>query len=520
MMRKETLLVLIIFAISVVANYKFIVWSVTSLASGIVSLSVEEIVSGVIDSFSFLTVAPNFFQQNFTIDFRNLGNTNLTGNFSIEINHTILNTSVIINAGSFTVVMKNNTLINASFTPNVSGDYTARALINYRGLDTIDSDIRYSNASGSFSIIGDALINFELPYLVPLGEYENITAIFTSASPSQMVAYTEITVYILANGSLEEQSKYTSSPFIVNTSESKSFNISYLTNLIGLHYVKAVGYYEGKFVEVWSIFYVHYPLPKVFYVPPVAQIIVQPTPQISSAFNITYQDTIKLYRNDSYLFSIFIKNTGEAVLNNLRAYISTVNFVDVNINPKIISKVSLNSSTAFLISLYVPANAQLGTYYLDVLLFSDEFRESKRINLEILAGEPPEKEDLQNRISSYEIIISQLESEMFYASLDGQDIYQASQSLSNAKDHLQKAKDYLKLSKFEDTKRELSIVKKSLEDTALQLATSGLLLRAPALSPLILLPIIIAFLIGFLVYEREKKKPMKRPKLFREAAET
>src|SRR3990172_9823373 len=123
MMRKETLLVLIIFAISVVANYKFIVWSVTSLASGIVSLSVEEIVSGVIDSFSFLTVAPNFFQQNFTIDFRNLGNTNLTGNFSIEINHTILNTSVIINAGSFTVVMKNNTLINASFTPNVSGDY-------------------------------------------------------------------------------------------------------------------------------------------------------------------------------------------------------------------------------------------------------------------------------------------------------------------------------------------------------------------------------------------------------------
>jgi len=106
MMRKETLLVLIIFAISVVANYKFIVWSVTSLASGIVSLSVEEIVSGVIDSFSFLTVAPNFFQQNFTIDFRNLGNTNLTGNFSIEINHTILNTSVIINVDKRVVYPK------------------------------------------------------------------------------------------------------------------------------------------------------------------------------------------------------------------------------------------------------------------------------------------------------------------------------------------------------------------------------------------------------------------------------
>ena len=60
---------------------------------------------------------------------------------------------------------------------------------------------------------------------------------------------------------------------------------------------------------------------------------IPPTVVGTPKINITYPAQVEVAQQDSILFAINVENNGDVDLNNLRMFISTSSFLEVDINP-------------------------------------------------------------------------------------------------------------------------------------------------------------------------------------------
>ncbi|MEM7819638.1 MAG: hypothetical protein QXD48_02305 [Candidatus Aenigmatarchaeota archaeon] len=358
---------------------------------------------------------------------------------------------------------------------------------------------------------------------ITIYETQNITAEFTNTGTKTFTAKIEEYIYFYQNGSLIPIATYFDNSVILNPGMKRSYKTVFIPPEVGIYYIKLRVSYETRIAELWGIFYVVYPsqpLPPQ----PVSAVgvgaggIVISEPYIAGIpkLEIYCPNNIDLYQNQSILINITINNTGEIPVHNLRLYVSTTSFVNININPKQINRLSVNDTALFLISLntsYPPP----GQYTMDLEIITNEITLSKNIELNLLPTEKPIKEDIILKILNYKLLITEIENKILSAHMKGFDITLASNSLSLAKSKLEEAIKYYEKGDYENSRIELDIVKKYLEDSVFQLthATAIFLYAKPPIEIYIFIITIILIASLILLYIFIKRRQTKKPKLLR-----
>jgi hypothetical protein len=205
--------------------------------------------------------------------------------------------------------------------------------------------------------------------------------------------------------------------------------------------------------------------------------------------------------------NITVNNTGDRDVHNLRMYVSTMSDVELNINPKVVSVVSKNESKLFLISLFTP-NATPGRYSIDFDIITTEITVSRSAALVIHEKEPPIAESLYSRIINYKFLISQIEQEIFTASLKGFVVTMANTSIGYAKVELELAREDYYQGNYAGCKQKLDLTKNYIEDAVFQLAHATIKTYSKPfdLIYLILLLPVLAVIIVFIYLKKRKKK--------------
>jgi hypothetical protein len=360
-------------------------------------------------------------------------------------------------------------------------------------------------------------------------DFQNIIVEFSNVGSTTITSKIEIRVYWNNQSKLQEMAYYYDSSAVLYPSMRRYYTVSFLPPYLGVYYIKAKVPYDSRAVEEWGSFLVTYPPSAI----PV-QIVTPPevpgptyieeeagTPSIALA----YPEKVKIRQGESKLFNITVRNNGNINLNKLRLYISTTNLIDVEINPKQVFKLVPNESVIFLISINASKTAPVGSYSFDFEAATNEIREKKGIELEIVSEIPSLKEDIYETILNYEYIISEVQHEIDFSALKGIDVKIPQDTLNKAIEGLTIAKQYYQQEKYDDAKNKLAEVKKFLEDAVYQLAVANIGLKLPAVFPtfmiLIFIIIGVAFAILFILWKRKREKEKeKRPKLLRGITET
>ena len=357
------------------------------------------------------------------------------------------------------------------------------------------------------------------------GDLQDILVEFKNTGSVPLTEKIEVRIYWnYETGKLQLMAYYYDTQNTLKPGERRSYLVHYLPTALGLFYIKVRIPYDGKVQETWGAFMVTYtpPPPKIEIVYPTAP--APPAPPKPKEvgpvrMEIEYPSTVEIQQNETKMFDIIVKNTGNRSLNNIRLSISTSQFFGIEINPKQVFKLYPNESAIFLISLTAPPDIPEGFYSMDFEVISDEIREGRTIGIRVLPYKPPAKEDLQALILNYEYLILQVQNQIDAAELKGFNVTLPQATLNQAKKSLEIAKSYFEEGKYDKTKKELDNVRKYIEDAVFQLSVvTAPVVYYPAFAPYYL--IIIAIAIGIvkfilLIIIRRRKKKEKRPKLLR-----
>lgn len=374
---------------------------------------------------------------------------------------------------------------------------------------------------------GKILLNYNTT--VNLTSEQSITAEFVNTGSSNYTSRIQITVYLFNNtsGNLEQQADYYDSITFLLPGERETFKISYLSNRVGVYYIRARVPYDSKTAELWGSFfvsYIYFQTPRIIFVPTSyggGTIPGQKEMGITS-LELEYKDNVDLYPGQKVLLSVTLKNTGTVNIHNLRFYSSTTNYINFEVNPKEVYELGYNGSTIFLVSLEVSKSIPEGEYDFAFNVLGLEIQKNGNIKLNVTSlAKKPLKDEVYQTIINYEYLITELDHEIYTTSLNDLDTSRAQGYLDDAKRNLQRAKDYYNEGNYQDATDALDSVKRDLENVVFNLAAISFRVYVyPAYDPFLVLilviMIIIALLILILLYRRRKKK---KPKLIREFTE-
>ncbi len=515
-MRRIELIVFIVFFLSIIINYKFIIFGATALVSGVVSLQVPQLSIGTV-GFAFSSLVPINTTANFSVNYtnqlKNYDNGIAYGNMTINITHTQYNLSVIFNDSAFALGINQTRAFNATWKPFLSGNYLVRAIVYHDNIIT--------EANGTMTVTGDSLILLNMSGFVQIGNSQTITSQFINTAPVDVTSKTDITVYFFDNTSLKAIANYFDNSVVLGPAQGRTYTIVYTPNMTGLYYVKAKATYSTtKVTETWGAFNVHLPAPQVIVVPPPASAPSPPLPVPRASLN--YPQEVKFFQGDSTIFNITAKNTGEVTLTNLKLFVSTTSLINFSVNPKVIGNLPINNTAIFLVSVDVPEGTPAGTYAFDFVLSSDQVKDSRKILLKVSQAPPTSAErdtGLELKILNYKLLISEIEQEILAASLRGANVTAAAESLQKAKLGLRSARDYLDAGRPGDAEIILRAIRSNMEDAVMQLASSELTVKVPAAVPYWILPVLLVSAMAFFAYNYYKKRRQK-PRLLRTVAET
>jgi len=104
-------------------------------------------------------------------------------------------------------------------------------------------------------------------------------------------------------------------------------------------------------------------------------------------FDIEFPKLIKIKQGESKTFGVFIKNTAEISLNNLRLVIENIPLEWTKINPATIVNIRPNDTAVFLVNISIPQDASVIEYPIVITIGSDETLVQKDSTLKVITGE-------------------------------------------------------------------------------------------------------------------------------------
>ncbi len=501
--RKITVIVLVIFFLSIAANYKFIVFVFTGLGYAIVSLSVAEHPEGVITSF---THPPSVVVNNpmdFSVSFKNIGNVNITETIIISINSSSMQTIATLRDDSFNLGMGEIRTFTTKYTPTSTGSFVAHVVVSFAG--------KKSEANTTFSVSdapsvtspglgggGGGVSSFRGP---KISETITISEIF----PEQFKIFEIGQEDVLKIQGIEIESrsyarnvqiivKEAALPFAVSAPVAPETGSTYQYLEISKSNIKDEDIKKAKIKfkvekswinensidedtvrlnrlqEGWK------KLPTTKLEEDKSFVYYQAETPGFSIFAITgdikiltveYPESLKLNRGQSSLVQIFVRNDGDFDVNNLVLF-SADSVLSLEINPTGLSVLTPGSSFIFLITVEAPREAPVGIYPIDLTLASDSITKKIQIKIEVEVQEL--EVEVEQSIKTYENSIEKLAAEIEKALREGRNPSAAIENLNKSKSELGAAKQLYAEQDYAGAKIKLGKVRKLLEDATIQLA--------------------------------------------------
>jgi len=127
-------------------------------------------------------------------------------------------------------------------------------------------------------------------------------------------------------------------------------------------------------------------------------------------FDIESPDSLKIKQGESKVFDVYIKNTAEINVNNLRMVVEIIPLEWTTILPSIIVNIKPNATVMFIVNISVPQDASVIEYPAKIAIGSDETLIQKDFSLEVISGEfvateEPEVSPLIPEKLQYQLII-------------------------------------------------------------------------------------------------------------------
>jgi hypothetical protein len=365
------------------------------------------------------------------------------------------------------------------------------------------------------------------------GKPQNLYVEFENIGTNPVDVKIELKIYFYNVSRMNLTADYEDSTAHLQPGGRKGYSTVFMPPDTGLYYIQARAVFNNKIVETWGAFLVYYntntstpgngtgqPVEVIQIVNVVTLTSVGGSAEKGTAkISVEYPEKFNISQGDSGLFKIKVKNTGNRTLRGLGIYISTSDLIKFDVYPKQTASLPVNSSSTFLVSIEIPMTTPVGIYAFDFDIISDEVSSGKSVFIEVI-GESTDEEYVRQRLLDYQLLISDVEREIYSAKLNGYDVDIANQSLVNAKISFERAKNYFDSKKFGDAKKELDNVKMHLENAMLQLASSRLYVYTT--KAIINWWVIIGILVlvsGIVIFIFVRRRGKKRPKLLRDMVE-
>ncbi len=169
-----------------------------------------------------------------------------------------------------------------------------------------------------------------------------------------------------------------------------------------------------------------------------------PTPGIEI---VDYPKDISVERGWAKYPVIKVKNTGETELYNVKLSVVGIPSVWVNIEPEIISKLSINETKQFKLKITVPTNAKQGEYTISLIASSNKTTDKKSFILAVFAS----KEDLiAYELRKLKVEVENFEIEVQMAKKDGKDVTEVLKVLDEIKNQINNSEEYLNEKRYDE----------------------------------------------------------------------
>jgi hypothetical protein len=393
----------------------------------------------------------------------------------------------------------------------IAGSWAFRSLTGLATLTTVDVTITGKTE-------GRILLGYSGN--IEMGNAEYIDAEFENVGTETVSTAIDIRIYQYVNGSLKQVARYFDTTAVLDPGYRKAYQTVFFPPVEGVYYIRARAPYGAKVAETWVSFNAYFPYvpPEIIYVPTGPAPMPSPTTTtipLAVAARLEYPSSVSVVRGGSTMFNISVVNIGQAPINNVRLLVSTTTNFNFSISPRVWPKIHPNNTRSFMISIDAPLDIHEASYFFDFDMISAETTASGSTSVEVVP--PTTVTDVCGQIANYEFMVMKTGNDITSAFYDGYDVTLANSSIMLSKSSLALAKQYCLASNYDAAKFEMGVVRTSLEDAALQLASSSIyVVSAPAYQPWYIAAIIaaIAILIVALVYWRRKKEEEK-PQMLR-----
>ena len=358
------------------------------------------------------------------------------------------------------------------------------------------------------------ILFFDYLPVVEAYDPQSVSVEFVNIGSSELQQKIEITIMDI---NLSFVGNYTDDYVTLLPGQARQYTIQYTTDEPGYYWIRAMSTFSEKYVVAWGLYQVNgtkiYP-----YVPPV--IFPPSEEEISRASAAEYIDTLNPYlsldypsnitltQNQSTVTYVAVKNTGDADASNVILLPKSIG-IKIDVTPKLIPEILVYDEGVFIISIDVSADTEPGIYPIDFVVMTDDARSKGHIDVIVKQLHP--MDEFNSSILNYAFLLKRLRNDAIKANIEGKNITSTLLHLDEGDKYLDLARTSFSKNDYEETRRNLLIVKEHIENAALELARARVTQLYHAVFPIVsILLLLIAFaILAIMIFLHHRQRAKK-----------
>ena len=360
------------------------------------------------------------------------------------------------------------------------------------------------------------ILFFEYSPIVEVYDPQSITVEFMNTGSVAFQQNIEITIMDI---NLSFVGNYTDDYVDVLPGQTRQYSIQYVTDEPGHYWIRAMSTFSEKYVVAWGLYKVNGTKILPYYPPIIPPSLPEDGSGGSSAaeyldalhpyLSLEYPSNITLTQNQSTVTYVVVKNTGDADASNVILLPKSVG-IKIDVTPKLIPEILIHDEGVFIISIEVSNNTEPGIYPIDFVVLADDAKSKGHIDVIVKQLHP--MDEFNSSILNYAFLLKRLRNDAIKASIEGKNITLVLLHLDEGDKYLDLARSSFSKNDYDETRRNLLIVKEHIKNAALELARARVTQLYHAVFPIVsILLLLIAFaILAIMIFMHHRQRAKKQ----------